>query len=267
MRLIAVMIIINMIAAFQLIAQSYVPSRPLSEANLIKSFISSHMVYPSDEYEQRKQGTVALSFAVLSDGSIHDIKITRSVSESLDNEAIRLVRKIIWQPARLNGMPIEELHEYFVKFDVRHYDKVRKKMQEKPDCWHSLKADTSAYLYPISSIETLPEPLIPGGQKKITAYLREHLRYPDAAFRLNLSGTVTLGFVAEPDGTLTNIHVIKAVGGGCEQEAIRIIRDICWKPASINGIDVRSKHTFDIQFKLDDDTRKNHIPNRQSGGI
>jgi TonB family protein len=225
------------------------------------------MVYPSEEYEQKKQGIVELSFTVMKDGSMQDIRVNRSVSEAMDKEAIRIARKIIWLPARINGMPIEEDREFSVKFDVRQFDKARKKLQEKTACWQSSEADTSVYLFPNNRIETSPEPQISGGKKRMAAYLRDHLRYPDAAFRLNLSGTVTIGFVVEPDGSLTNIHIIKAVGGGCEQEAIRIMQNICWKPATINGKNVRSLHSFDIHFKLDDETRSNHIPNRQSSGI
>ncbi len=256
-----------LISVFGLSAQTYVPPRPLSDHNLIKSFLSTHLVYPTEEYGQKTKGTVTLSFLIKSDGNIKKINVKEGITESLNNEAIRLLRKIIWLPASLNGVAVDAEHEFSVKFDPRKYEKVRHKNLLQPACHLPASADTSSVIYSFSKIETSPEPVIEGGIRNLASYMKENLRYPEAAYRLNLSGIVTLGFVVEPDSSITNIHVIKAVGGGCEQEAIRIVQEICWKPATINSMAVRSIYTFDIRFSLDNNNRTNHIPNRQSSGI
>ena len=65
-----------------------------------------------------------------------------------------------------------------------------------------------------------------------------------------MSGTVTLKFVIEPSGRISNIVVDKALGGGCTEEAIRVIRLIRWNPAVINEMAVRSWICLDITFDI-----------------
>lgn len=261
------MLSILIILGLRLSAQSYIPPRTLSDLSLLKSFLSTHMVYPCAEYEQKVQGTVKLSFLVQPDGSIRDVKVLKGITEPINNEAIRLLRKIIWLPASINGVTVEVEHYFTVKFDPVRYDNNRKKLESGQECYRHAVADTSTVIYLLNKIETAPEPIIKGGVRNLTSYLQEHLRYPEAAYKLNLRGTVTLGFVVEPDGSITNIHVIKAVGGGCEQEAIRLVQNLCWKSATVNGSSVRAMHSFDIHFALEDNSRSNYIPNRQSSGI
>ncbi|MDP3464011.1 MAG: energy transducer TonB [Bacteroidales bacterium] len=249
------------------LAQHYLEASPRSERSLIKSFLHKELIYPAYEMENKIQGTSEFEFRVHKDGSTSDFINLKSVSPSIDQETIRLIKKILWQPATNDGTPIESVTTYSIKFDINQYNRNHRKALHEIICNEVAGTDTTTIIYPFSRLELAPEPIISGGRKNLITYLHEQLKYPEAAFRLNLSGTVTLGFVIEPNGKVSNIYVVQSVGGGCDQEAIRIVESMCWKPGIIQGLAVRSHSKIDIQFKLADSGKGNPIPNRQPSGI
>ena len=65
------------------------------------------------------------------------------------------------------------------------------------------------------------------------------------------SGTVYVRFVVEPDGTITNIEVAKGVGGGCSEEAVRVVKMMPkWIPGEAFGKKVRVTYTLPVNFRL-----------------
>ncbi len=105
----------------------------------------------------------------------------------------------------------------------------------------------------ISSIaEVLPE--FPGGMAGWAKHLGKNLQYPVIARELNISGKVFIQFVIEKDGSLTDAKVIKGVGGGCDEEALRVVKlSPAWKPGIQNGRPVRVSYVVPITFKVFDE--------------
>jgi protein TonB len=94
-------------------------------------------------------------------------------------------------------------------------------------------------------------PKFPGGDEYRLYYLRQNIRYPDAAIKGNIQGTVVVVFVVETDGLLTNIEVTRKLGGGCDEEAIRVIRAMPrWEPGKRNGRPVRVLIKMPIVFRI-----------------
>ncbi len=102
---------------------------------------------------------------------------------------------------------------------------------------------------PLKSAEVMPEPV--GGLKAFYDYIKSNLKYPEEARDKNIQGRVHVTFVVEPDGSLTNIQVTKGLGGGCDEEAIRLIKNAPkWQPGKQNGVPVRVEVTRPITFEL-----------------
>ncbi|MCS6795489.1 MAG: energy transducer TonB [Raineya sp.] len=102
---------------------------------------------------------------------------------------------------------------------------------------------------PLKSAEIMPEPV--GGLKAFYDYIKSNLKYPEEAKAKNIQGRVHVTFVVEPDGSLTNIQVTKSLGGGCDEEAIRLIKNAPkWQPGKQNGVPVRVEVTRPITFEL-----------------
>jgi len=98
------------------------------------------------------------------------------------------------------------------------------------------------------------EPSYPGGLDKFYAYLGRNIHYPAVAKENNVQGKVFLTFVVERDGSLTDIKVLRGIGSGCDEEAVRVLRAAPkWKPGIQNGRPVRVQYNVPITFTLTSD--------------
>lgn len=98
-------------------------------------------------------------------------------------------------------------------------------------------------------VQNQPEPV--GGLAAFYQYVADELNYPVAASRLNVTGVVYVRFVVEKDGRITDVQVIKGIGAGCDEEAIRVIESApAWIPGKQRGRPVRVYMTVPIRFIL-----------------
>jgi TonB family protein len=101
-------------------------------------------------------------------------------------------------------------------------------------------------------VETLPIPS--GGMAGWSAYLSANLGYPTTARRKDIEGTVIVAFVVNTDGTVSDFEVLKGIGGGCDEEALRIVRSSPkWTPGMQDGKVVRTRMRLPLTFQLEDD--------------
>jgi TonB family protein len=91
----------------------------------------------------------------------------------------------------------------------------------------------------------------PGGIDGFYAYLSENLKYPKDAIDAKKEGRVFVQFIVEKDGSLSDVHVVKGMGGSCDKEAVRVVmQSPNWTPGKVNGKPVRMKMIQNINFKL-----------------
>lgn len=92
-------------------------------------------------------------------------------------------------------------------------------------------------------------PSFPGGSTAMDAYIRKNLVYPMVAFQNDITGTVNVRFVIEPDGRLTGFVVQKGIGYGCDEAAIALIQSMPkWTPGKKGGVAVRCSAVLPITF-------------------
>ena len=93
------------------------------------------------------------------------------------------------------------------------------------------------------------QPQFPGDMNALTDYMQKNVRYPEAAQKAKVTGRVFTSFIVERDGRLTDIKVLKGLGSGCDEEAIRVINTMPrWKPGTQSGIPIRVKYNLPITF-------------------
>ncbi len=98
-------------------------------------------------------------------------------------------------------------------------------------------------------VEEMPE--YPGGLNKLTDYLSKNIKYPQMARESGIQGRVFVNFVVEPDGSVSNVNVMRSLGGGCDEEAVRVVKAMPkWKPGRQRGKAVRVSYILPIVFKL-----------------
>ncbi|WP_395626311.1 energy transducer TonB [Daejeonella sp.] len=104
-------------------------------------------------------------------------------------------------------------------------------------------------LYDIGNVQIAPE--YRGGQKALAMFLASRLRYPAKARENRIQGKVYIGFVIENNGSLSEFKVIRGIGSGCDEEAIRVLKlSPNWKAGIMNGSPVRTSYTLPISFQL-----------------
>src|SRR5690606_41001791 len=95
------------------------------------------------------------------------------------------------------------------------------------------------------------QPEFPGGMDALAKFLRRHVVYPPAAQRANIAGKVVVQFVVEKDGSVGQVTVIKSVGFGCDEEAVRVVKAMPkWSPGKQNGQPVRVYYTLPVSYTL-----------------
>jgi protein TonB len=96
------------------------------------------------------------------------------------------------------------------------------------------------------------QPEFNGGMAALGQYLGKNLRYPAAAQRANVSGRVFVSFVVNTDGSIQDVSVLKGLGFGTDEEAIRVIKAMPkWRPGKQSGRPVRVKYNLPINFTLE----------------
>lgn len=95
------------------------------------------------------------------------------------------------------------------------------------------------------------EATFPGGWDKWKKFLNKNLKYPKRAKRMGISGTVFLSFIVDKNGVISDIEVLRAVGGGLDEEAIRVLKaSPKWNPGLQRGRPVKSRMSIRIAFTL-----------------
>lgn len=90
-----------------------------------------------------------------------------------------------------------------------------------------------------------------GGADLLQAYLKENIVYPQKARENKIEGKVYVSFIVEKDGSLSNIKVLRDIGYGCGEEAVRVMKNMTkWKPGRQKGKPVRMQYVQPITFQL-----------------
>jgi protein TonB len=91
----------------------------------------------------------------------------------------------------------------------------------------------------------------PGGLESMAKFLQKNVKYPAAARRMGIEGSVFVSFVVDKEGKISDPQVVKGISAECDKEAIRVVNLMPpWKPGKQNGRAVKSRFVLPIKFKL-----------------
>ena len=220
------------------------PSKPLLVAEKMPEFpggqvemhkyVQQNIVYPEIARQKGISGTVAMRFVVKADGQVDNVEVLRSVGGGCDEEAVRVVRSMPrWSPGVQNKRAVPVYFTIPIRFNLA--------TPAEPQHTEAIE--------PLLVAEKMPE--FPGGQAEMHKYIQQNLVYPEIARQKGISGTVAARFVVSKTGQVEQIEVLRGIGGGCDQEAIRVIRSMPhWTPGKQTGKAVAVYFTLPVKFKL-----------------
>lgn len=98
-------------------------------------------------------------------------------------------------------------------------------------------------------VEVMPQ--FPGGQIAMMKYIMENMKYPEQAMKEGIQGRVTVRFIVEKDGSISDVKPVLSVHPLLNKEAVRVVKSMPkWSPGKHNGKPVRVRFNLPVMFKL-----------------
>lgn len=95
------------------------------------------------------------------------------------------------------------------------------------------------------------DPEFPGGLDALSKFIADNIKYPQLAKENNITGKVFVSFVVEKDGRVGQVKILRDIGGGCGNEAVRVVKMMPkWKPGKQRGKAVRTQYNLPVNFDL-----------------
>jgi len=166
---------------------------------------------------------VHLHFTIQSNGEFTLTKTDPNVGIIMKSMKTSMMSFSTWKSARQNGVAVSQ--DFKMPLTNEKIDEV------------------------FSVIEETATPI--GGIPAFYRFVGENLRYPPDARRHGIQGKVFVQFIIEKDGSITNPIIIQGIGGGCDEEVLRVIsKSPKWNPGMQKGKPVKQRYTLPIIFKL-----------------
>lgn len=245
-------------------AQDVLPSAPAGGKSQLKYFIDQELIYPKVALQTKTEGDCVLKYYVNEKGHISQVILLNKVSPECDQETLRIFNMIEWEPATKIGIPRADSGIFEIEFNLKKYAKLCRKRGYTVHLYPYEPMDTSGIIYYYRNLDKMPIPVFTNPAINLSGYIAANLKYPDAAIKQNLSGTVKLGFVVEPHGKISNLKILSSLGAGCNEEAIRLVRLLKWMPGIKNELAVRTRMSISINFSLESGPEGNFNPTIKS---
>ena len=109
-------------------------------------------------------------------------------------------------------------------------------------------------------------------EKELLKYMYQNITYPAEARENGIEGLVVLQFVIDETGKVSGVHSLKGIGGGCEEEAVRVVESMntmptLWTPGEQEGKAVRVRYNLPIRFKLAADPEPTYLSTKLQEGV
>lgn len=231
-------------------------------------FLANNLLYPQEALTANQQGRVIVQFVVTKGGKVTNVKAVKSITSSLDEEAVRIVSLFPdWTPGELNGEKVSSYQLVPVTFK---FDNL-----VPPTKFDVLKDSSGVAVF--ATIDQMPQ--FNGGVNDLLQYLGQNLRYPSKALDIGLQGRVFVQFVVSSNGKVQNAKIVQeslakitrideivlVSNQGLwrskqnlshidilEKEALRLVNSIpVWTPGKQGDVNISVYYTLPISFKID----------------
>jgi TonB family protein len=189
----------------------------------LKDYLAANVGYPKPALINGVEEKIEIQFVVDREGFVKDPRIIRGLNDTANQDALRVMRQMPQWNAGLNeDLPVAVEMSLNIPYRMSPIFKIVQNM-----------------------------PAFAEGQAAMNRFLDEHLKYPELARQNRTEGVVVVQFVVETDGLLSNLYIVKELGSGCDEEALRLVKSMPpWQPGVYLGNLVRVQFNLPIRFKI-----------------
>jgi TonB family protein len=216
----------------------------------VNQFLEENLEYPGSAKREGKEGMAVVSFVVERNGKISNVTLKTDPGFGMGREALRVVKKMkTWNPGMVWDKKVRVEYKIPVTFALE--------KSSPPESIAASAEEKDNY----KDVDEMPR--FQGCEaaeakeaeqctyEKLVAYLQEHMKYPEKAKTEKIEGTVNTRFVIDEAGNLTLPEVLNGLGGGCDEEALRLLSEMpVWTPGKKDGKAVKVEMALPFRFKL-----------------
>lgn len=239
-------------------------------------YLAKSIKYPVVAYQRQLQGNVHINFT-LQNGELKNIGAGTQLGAGCDAEVIRAISAFdgfksvdngkysLTVAFRLKGVatPLENRNTSALKgYTALNLITITGSAAKN-------EQTAQAKEEPVYDFVTLTTPpSFPGGMANFYKFIAKSVKYPEQAFKNNVEGKVFLTYIIEKDGQLTDIKVVRAIGSGLDEEAVRVLKlSPKWTPGYHGKEPVRVKYNLPIGFTLTHEKPKQEEGQKQTGSV
>lgn len=210
------------------------------------------LTYPEEDLKAGLQGKVLVLFEVDTLGNSVNYSLAKGIGGACDSAVLRCLRSIgqKWVPAIVKGKKYST--QFAIEIEFRPIENVASSAPGESVVKNAklltsiiVANDDRVYNFVESSAEFI------GGMQALYTYIGRNLKYPAPARRMGVEGTVTIKFIIERDGAITNAEILRGFYEPCDSEALRLIQGMPrWKPGTQRGRSVRQSYVLPVRFRL-----------------
>lgn len=213
----------------------------------LMEYLEANINYPEAARKGGIQGGVYVTYVVETDGSISDIRIRRGIGGGCDEEAMRVVSAMPnWVAGTQRGKAVRVQFNLPIRFVLA--DEADDEQNEILAISKGSADGSVKMIYQV--VEEMPQ--FDGGESALKDYLSANINYPEAARKAKTQGRVYVAFVVKKNGSISNIKLLRGIGGGCDEESIRVVSAMPkWIPGKQRGKKVDVQFNLPIRFILE----------------
>ena len=218
----------------------------------LHAYLQLNTTYPPIARENGISGRVIVHFIIEKDGMVSNVKVLRDIGGGCGEEVVRVMNSMnkqgaMWKPGSLKGKVVRVQQNVTFTFGngviKKESDQIFKTADEYP------------YLETCNIEGASKKEIKICSEKKFLEFIYKNIKYPAQAQKDGVEGMAIIQFVIEKDGSVSGAKALRKIGGGCDEEAIRVItamneKGMKWVPGMNAGKAVRVYKIAPIKFKL-----------------
>lgn len=229
--------------------------------NALMKHLGKTLVYPELARQEKIEGMVVVSFVIDEAGNATNVKVVKDIGGGCGTEAMRVVETTRWTPGFNQGKPVKVEMKLPINFRLGQ-EKAAPTPQPAPAPAPEPSADANEIFMVVeempvfSGCETIADPdeKKKCSDQKLFEFIAQNLKYPKTARENGIEGIVVVEFIIDKTGAVTKAKILKDVGAGCGEEALRVVSLMPkWTPGIQRGRQVSVALRLPVKFKVQAD--------------